>query len=389
MSARYKVPGVYREEIFLKAQPELPTGVPGFVGFAEPIGKADVIFNQPVAFHRKDEFDARFKSLPGSYLTDAVAGFFLNGGIYCYVALAEPIPDRAAALTTAIESLAPVTGLDLLAVPDAMTLRGADGLPDASAIIRVQGEMLKQAEKNGGRLAILDSLPGAGVEEVKEQRANALMGMIEPANGALYFPWLKIADDRLVPPFRLVPPCGHVAGIFARSDARAGVYKAPANEEILGALDLEVAVNNHIQEQLNPEGINCLRAFPGRGIRVWGARTISRDPNWRYVNVRRIFLTLQRWIDVNMAWANFEPNTPRLWVRIAREMGAYLEKIWRAGGLAGQTIQEAFYVKCDAETNPVEARDTGRVVTEVGLAPTLPGEFILVRIIHHTGVEPR
>ena len=383
MSARYNVPGVYREEVFLKAQPELPTGVPGFVGFAEPIGTADAAFNQPVAFHRKDEFDARFKSLPGSYLTDAVAGFFLNGGIYCYVALAEPTSDRAAALTTAIESLAPVTGLDLLAVPDAMTIVGTDGLPDAGAIIRVQGEMLKQAEKNGGRLAILDSLPGAGVEEVKEQRADLLTGMIEPANGALYFPWLKIADDRLV------PPCGHVAGIFARSDARAGVYKAPANEEILGALDLEVAVNNRIQDQLNPEGINCLRAFPGRGIRVWGARTISRDPNWRYVNVRRIFLTLQRWIDVNMAWANFEPNTPRLWVRITREMGAYLEKVWRAGGLAGQTVEEAFFIKCDAETNPVEARDTGRVITEVGLAPTLPGEFILVRIIHHTGVEPR
>lgn len=322
MSARYTVPGVYREEVFLKAQPELPTGVPGFVGFAEPTGKADVIFNQPVVFHRKDEFDARFKSLPGSYLTDAVTGFFLNGGIYCYVALAEPISDRVAALTAAIESLAPVTGLDLLAAPDAMTLLGTDGKPDAGAIIRVQGEMLKQAERNGGRLAILDSLPGAGVDEVKEQRANALMGMIEPANGALYFPWLKIADDRLV------PPCGHVAGIFARSDARSGVYKAPANEEILGALDLEVAVNNRIQEQLNPEGINCLRAFPGRGIRVWGARTISRDPNWRYINVRRIFLTLQRWIDVNMAWANFEPNTPRLWVRIAREMG----RIWRRYG---------------------------------------------------------
>ena len=188
MSARYTVPGVYREEVFLKAQPELPTGVPGFVGFAEPTGKADVIFNQPVVFHRKDEFDARFKSLPGSYLADAVAGFFLNGGIYCYVALAEPISDRAAALTAALESLAPVTGLDLLAAPDAMTILGTDDKPDAGAILRVQGEMLKQAEKNGGRLAILDSLPGAGVDEVKAAASQRFDGNDRASQRGALFP---------------------------------------------------------------------------------------------------------------------------------------------------------------------------------------------------------
>jgi phage tail sheath protein FI len=383
MSAIYHVPGVYREDVFLKAQTALPTGIPGFVGFAKPKSESGVSFNQPVALHRQDEFDAKIDSLPESLLADAVTGFFLNGGIRCYLALAEPSADREAALVKALESLAPVTDLDLVAVPDAMTLRKSAGAVDVDGIIRVQAEMLKHAERHSGRLAILDSLFGASVDEIKQQRDSVLGGMTEPVNGALYFPWLTIADGRLV------PPCGHVAGIFARSDARVGVFKAPANEEILGVLDLEVVVNNRIQDQLNPAGINCLRAFPGRGIRVWGARTISRDPNWRYVNVRRVFLTLQRWIDANMTWANFEPNTPRLWVRINRELSVYLEGFWRSGGLAGQTAEQAFFIKCDAETNPPEVREAGRVITEVGLAPTLPGEFIVVRIIHHTGVEPR
>jgi Phage tail sheath protein FI len=389
MSARSNVPGVYREDVFLKAQVQLPTGVPGFVGFATPKDKSGVSFNNPLALHRQDEFDAKIESVPESFLADAVAGFFLNGGSRCYLAVAEPGADREAALINALASLAPVTDLDLIAVPDAMTLRRADDKTDKDAIVRLQTEMLQHAETYGGRLAILDSLPArvedinASVEDIKGQRARLLSGMTEPVNGALYFPWISIANKRLI------PPSGHIAGIFARSDARAGVFKAPANEEILGVLDLEVVVNNQIQDQLNPEGVNCLRAFRGRGIRVWGARTISRDPNWRYVNVRRIFLTLQRWIDANMTWANFETNTPRLWVRVNREMGVYLESLWRAGGLTGQTAEQAFYIKCDAETNPPEVREAGRVVVEVGLAPTLPGEFIVVRIIHHTGVEPR
>lgn len=382
MSARSNVPGVYREDVFLKAQTQIPTGVPGFVGFAKPKNKSGVSFNTPVALHRRDEFDAKIESVPGSVLADAVTGFFLNGGSRCYLAVAEPGADREAALINALESLAPMTDLDLIAVPDAMTLGKTDGTRDTDAIIRVQANMLKHTELHAGRLAILDSLPGASVEGMKEQRSKLLSGMAEPVNGALYFPWIRIANG-------LIPPSGHIAGIFARSDARAGVFKAPANEEVLGVLDLEVDVNNQIQDQLNPEGINCLRAFRGRGIRVWGARTISRDPNWRYVNVRRIFLTLQRWIDANMTWANFEANTPKLWVRVNRQMGVYLEGLWRAGGLAGQTAEQAFYIKCDAETNPPEVREVGRVVAEVGLAPTLPGEFIVVRIIHHTGVEPR
>jgi Bacteriophage tail sheath protein len=143
-----------------------------------------------------------------------------------------------------------------------------------------------------------------------------------------------------------------------------------------------VPVEAEIQDELNPEGINCLRAFRGRGIRVWGARTLSRQPEWRYVNVRRLFLTVRRWIDLNMAWAAFEPNNARLWVRINRELKTYLGRVWQQGGLAGRSESEAFYVKCDAETNPTEVREAGRVVTEIGLAPSVPAEFVVVRIIH-------
>jgi phage tail sheath protein FI len=176
-----------------------------------------------------------------------------------------------------------------------------------------------------------------------------------------------------------------VAGVFARCDARVGVFKAPANEALIGVLDLEFPLGPEVQAGLNPQGVNCLRALPGRGLRVWGARTLSADPTWLYVNVRRLFITLARWIDRNMGWAAFEENTPRLWTRIRRELGVYLGALWEAGALRGASAAEAFYVKCDAETNPAGDRDQGRVVTEIGLAPTAPAEFVVVRIAHLPG----
>jgi phage tail sheath protein FI len=242
-------------------------------------------------------------------------------------------------------------------------------------------------------MAILDALPRADAQDVTGQRHDITVGLPEPVNGALYYPWLKIGGGKCI------PPSGHVAGIFSRSDAKAGVFKAPANEEVLGVIDLAVRdgagscqavnVDTRLQGQLNPEGVNCLRAFPGRGIRVWGARTLSYDPNWRYVNVRRLVLTLRRWIDANMTWASFEPNTSQLWIQIKRELTVYLTGLWEAGALAGGSAAEAFFVKCDAETNPPEVRDAGQAVTVIGLAQGAPAEFVVVRIVLHTGVAPR
>ena len=416
-----KAPGVYKEEVFLRPRPALLTGVPGLVGFASVIGEDKKTpsssgrpsMSQPVMLHRKDEFEANFKSLAEGYLADAVNGFFLNEGSHCYVVAVElddewNTQERREALKAALETLAPLTDLDLIAIPDAMTLglsSDARAVDTDALIIQLQQEMLEHCAKHKGRMAILDALPGRDQAAIKEQRKaimeglaveksrakvsihperKAIMeGLAEPMNGALYYPWIKNYGGRVV------PPCGHVAGIFARSDSRVGVFKAPANEEVKGALDLEFSMDDKTQTGLNPLGINCLRSFPGRGIRVWGARTLHPDPNWRYINVRRLFLTLQRWIDLNMAWTSFEPNTPVLWVRIERELNSYLSGLWNAGALMGESAEQAFYVKCDDETNTPDTEEAGQVITEIGLAASAPAEYIVVRVVHHTGMEPR
>jgi len=376
-------PGVYPEEVVLKAPPVLQTGVPAFVGFVRPPpGGGTVAIGKPVALRRKQDFDVQFSAEPGTYLADAVAGFFDNGGSRCYVVPAAASPDRAQGLVDAIAALAPLDDLDLLAVPDAISLLTLEGAADKPAIARVQAEMLRHCAEQGNRFAILDSLPGASVEDVMTQCQTFVVGQQEPVNGALYYPWL-------VTPTKRVPPCGHVAGIYRRTDVKTGVFKAPANEEVFGVLDLETPIDNAVQDKLNPARVNCLRAFPGRGIRVWGARTVGSVPpvypEWLYVNVRRLFLTVRRWIDFNMGWATFEPNEPRLWVRIVRELTTFLTKLLSDGALKGATPAEAFFVKCDAENNPPETRDLGRVVIDIGLAPLSPAEFVVVRIVRRAG----
>ena len=388
MVRTYQTPGVYREDIFLQQEAKLPTGVVGFVGFADAGTQGPVPFNSPVALHRKEEFAISFGRRPESYLAESVTGFFENGGVRCYVvrADAEAAGGRALALQRAIDALAPVNDLDLLVVPDAMSLRLVDQELDVPSVVLVQQHALTHCATLGNRLAILDALPSElrrpnSTEAVLQQLEKLIAGQAEPLNGALYFPWLRTVDGRYV------PPSGHVGGIDARTDAKVGVFKAPANEEVFGVLDLDVKIDDAVQSNLNPVGVNCLRAFPRRGIRVWGARTVSRDANWRYVNVRRLFLTLKRWVDINMAWATFEPNEPRLWVRIQRELSTYLRKLLRDGALKGIAPEEAFYVKCDSETNPPEIREVGQVVTEIGLAPQTPSEFIVIRIVHRTASE--
>jgi uncharacterized protein len=386
----YKTPGVYKEEIFLQPETRLPTGVPGFLGFAEVINapSGNPGFNQPFVLHRKQEFTAQFRSPSNSYLAEAVNGFFENGGIRCYVVCVDPASgaetaDTKTAWQAALKALETLDDLDLVAVPDVMTLS------NGNAIVGVQRAVLIHCAALGNRMAILDALPNSSTKTVIEQRDQLRANLAEPINGALYYPWLKNTQDYpvvgkpgQVEKGRLVPPCGHIAGIIARTDRSRGVFKAPANEVIRDALDLEFPVDNSIQDQLNPKGINGLRAFPGRGIRVWGARTLNQDPNWRYIGVRRLFLTLGRWIDQNLIWATFEPSSPRLWIRIQRELSTVLTELWRLGALQGATAEQAFYVKCDAETNPSERREAGEVVTEIGLAASATAEFIVVRIVH-------
>jgi phage tail sheath protein FI len=171
-----------------------------------------------------------------------------------------------------------------------------------------------------------------------------------------------------------------MAGVWARNDNTRGVHKAPANEVVRGATGLAYSVTKGEQDTLNPNGVNCIRAFPGMGIRVWGARTLSSNPSWRYINVRRLFNFVEKSIERGTQWVVFEPNEPRLWGRVRRDVTAFLNLVWRDGALFGLTPEQAFYVKCDEELNPPASRDLGRLVIEIGMSPVKPAEFVIFRI---------
>ena len=234
------------------------------------------------------------------------------------------------------------------------------------------------------RFAILDSPPGMSPQEIADWRKNK--AGYDSKFGALYYPWIRIPSPFGADAGNLaIPPSGHMAGIYARTDTQRGVHKAPANEVVMGAVGVELNVTKGEQDGLNPIGINCLRAFPGRGLRVWGARTLSSDPSWRYINVRRLFNFVEASIEGGTQWVVFEPNDQDLWARVRRDVSAFLRNVWRGGALFGATPEEAFYVKCDEELNPIEVRDAGQLIIEVGLAPVKPAEFVIFRISQWTG----
>jgi hypothetical protein len=198
---------------------------------------------------------------------------------------------------------------------------------------------------------------------------------------ALYFPWIVMIDP--VSGKKVTqPPSGHIAGVWARVDATRGVHKAPANEPIQGAIDLVRRVSRGEQEVLNPAGVNCIRYFPGEGIRIWGARTKAPEASeYRYVNVRRLTNMIKESVADGTRWVVFEPNDHTLWKSIRRDIGAFLTNVWRDGALLGTTPQQAFFVKCDEETNPPEVRDAGQVVTLIGIAPVKPAEFVIFKLM--------
>ena len=182
-----------------------------------------------------------------------------------------------------------------------------------------------------------------------------------------------------------IPPSGHMAGIWARSDGERGVHKAPANEVVRGALDPVTQVTKGEQDTLNPSGINCIRTFTGMGVRVWGARTLSSDPAWRYINVRRLFNFVEKSVERGTQWIVFEPNDMNLWERVKRDINAFLGVVYRDGALFGATASQAFFVKCDEEINPPETRDLGRLYVEIGIAPVKPAEFVIFRFSQFSG----
>jgi Bacteriophage tail sheath protein len=282
---------------------------------------------------------------------------------------------------TGFSGLAAVDEVTMVAVPDLMSAyeRGAIDLAGVQA---VQTEIISHCELMGDRVAILDPPPGLGPQQIKEwlrEEAN-----YDSKYASLYWPWIKVFDP-VTSKNQLVPPSGHIAGIWARNDDTRGVHKAPANEVVRGAIDLQINITKAEHDLLNPIGLNCIRSFSGRGIRVWGARTISSDPAWRYLNVRRLFNYLEESIMEGTQWVVFEPNDDALWAKIRRTISAFLVNEWRKGALFGLTPDEAFYVKCDRETNPAEGIDAGQVVCEVGVAPVKPAEFVIFKLAQFSG----
>jgi phage tail sheath protein FI len=280
-----------------------------------------------------------------------------------------------------VGGLQTIDEITMVCIPDLMSAYQLGAL-DLEAVQAVQLEMIAHCELMGDRMAILDSPPGLNPQQVKEWRVDK--AGYDSAFAVLNYPWIKTANPA-TGEIGYMPPSGHIAGIWGRNDDTRGVHKAPANEVIRGAISLEMQVTKNEHDLLNPVGINVIRSFPSRGTRLWGARTLSSDPAWRYVNVRRLFNYLEESILIGTNWVVFEPNDEALWARVRRTISAFLVNEWRKGALFGRTPDEAFYVKCDAETNPSESIDAGQLVCEIGVAPVKPAEFVVFRLAQFSG----
>ena len=330
------------------------------------------------------KFFGDFSADPGqNILAHAVYGFFNNGGSRCYVVRTD---DQDKITGDFLEkTFEPIDEIAIVAAP---------GITEAA----VQSAIVTHCQqKTQDRFAIFDS-----PLEVEDDADNLDLTKLDPAQenvlpdnsnyAAFYFPWIQVFDPvtKINNPKgdgrKFAPPSGHIAGIYARVDTNRGVHKAPANEPVLGALGLKYKISKNQQAGLNPQGVNCIRDLNGN-IRVWGARTIGGDAQgeWKYIPVRRLFLFLRESIDEGTQWTVFEPNDPKLWAKIRRNITAFLTNVWRDGALFGNTPQEAFYVKCDEETNPPEVRDLGQVITEIGVAVVKPAEFVIFRITQWAG----
>jgi phage tail sheath protein FI len=314
-----------------------------------------------------------------------VNGFYDNGGGKAYVYIMG-VKDLDVSIR---ENQADKLGLYAFDDCEDMALHVAPGLS-----FNQQREMLEHCETRKDRFAILDG-PAVSTGDMDIPASNK-------GYGALYVPWVKVTkpswytgeqDFNVSGPLRrkllkaeknelLVPPSGHVAGLFARVDTERGVHKAPANEILMGITGLTQKINAIEQGQYNDRGINVIRIFKDRGIRVWGARTLATksDPSWKYINVRRLFIMVEQSILGGVQWAVFEPNDQTLWKKLTRDVKAYLMRVWRSGALFGATPEEAFYVKCDSETNPRYLIDAGQVNVQVGMCPVKPAEFVVFAI---------
>ncbi len=398
----YFSPGIYVEEVAGGARPigAVGTSTAAFVGVAPD---PSVRVNEPVAINNWDEFVRIFApgaTPQGTPLSRAVFGFLDNGGTRCYVVnVGEGGQIGSSGKRRG--------GVGVLETVDEVAIVAAPGYTSVAAY----EALLSHCELMRDRVAILD--PPEVVDDISaltrvglgsDRPKPAAAGGDKPAKpedagppaeqslrprqsdyGAIYFPWIWV-NDPLTGESVATPPSGHMAGVWARTDGTRGVHKAPANEPIRGATDLTYRVTRGEQDILNPRGVNCIRAFSAEGIRVWGARTLAAEASeWRYISVRRLFNMLEESTADGTRWMVFEPNDPTLWRSIRRDIGAFLTRVWRDGALLGRTPQEAFFVKCDEETNPADVRDAGMVIAHIGVAVVKPAEFVVFKLSQWAG----
>ncbi len=311
-------------------------------------------------------------------LAQAVAGFFQNGGSRCYVV---HIGARKSILGKGFDEMGAIDEIAMIAAP---------GYTDPASY----DALLSAAEALGDRVALLDGpetvddvevLTRAATLDLADDKAEGDKAGLrarasERGYGAFYFPWIRVTNLLNRDAYVSVPPSGHIAGICARLDFERGVHKAPANAIVRGALGLTQGLSKAQQGVLNPAGVNCLRSFAGEGVMIWGARTLASSGEWRYLNVRRLFNMIEESIETSTRWVVFEPNDRSLWKRIEFDLSTFLRRLWSQGALMGATPEQAFFVKCDAETNPPEVIEAGEVVTIVGIAPVKPAEFVIFRL---------
>ena len=388
-------PGVYIHEVSGGSRPIVAVGTStaGFVGNAPASKrnsttiavddlKAEVVDNWT---QFKDLFFSKpaDPANPGDWEADdwtnlahAAYGFFLNGGRRCWVV------DMGDAETDAQLEAA----LDMLAAIDEIAIVAAPGFTSDEHYAKIQGHFQKNELQD--RVFIVDA--------PADLNTAVALSSYDPANlrtargfTSMYVPWLQVSDPKpgkdadgftILGKTVNVPPSGHVAGIWARSDAMRGVHKAPANELVYGTLGLTHNMSSKTQATLNKNGVNAIRYFQDAGYLVWGARTLASDQEWQFLNVRRLFNMIEESIAESTRWIVFEPNDELLWASIRRDVSAFLMDLWRQGMLMGTTPEQAFFVKCDAENNPFDSIRKGRVIIDIGIAPVLPAEFVIFRI---------
>jgi uncharacterized protein len=386
-------PGVYVEEISAGARPiqAVGTSTAAFIGEA-PRADADVY--RARAVNNWSEFVKRFmpekeKDWKSNHLSNAVYGFFENEGSRCFIvnmgergeiddAIAAAAIEDEIAIVAAPGLTDPATHAALKSHCEDLEDRVAIlDTPDVDDISGFDDVETVPVPKEGGRRR---SRAGGGADE-GPQEGGLLPAESDRGFTSVYFPWITVLDP-IENVLVNVPPSGHMAGIWARTDAERGVHKAPANEAVNGALNLTKRLAHGELANLNDLGVNCLRLFARSGIRVWGARTRAPAASeWRYLNVRRLFNMIEESIVEGTTWIVFEPNDRTLWKHIRRDIGAFLTRVWRDGALFGATPDEAFFVKCDEETNPPEVIDAGQVVAVVGIAPVKPAEFVVFQVM--------